>query len=492
MSFQFRIHSLVQLLVITASVAFHRSATAEPFSIVHAFADGSGAAAPFSSVILHDGWLFGTANMTSSEATNTLWAGTSTAGGALYAVRPDGSGFHLLQTFSPTRTTDGYGPFQGLTVVGNRLVGANLLGGTNGKGTLYSIGTDGSGFTILHQFGGTGDGGTPYAAPVLVGSTLYGMNFRGGAAGGGTIYSYDSVTGDYQVKHSFSFPGQSPLGSLTPIGDWLYGMVSDHRSATAFGQMFRYRPSDNAYETLHVFAGGHDGGYPYDTLTWDGGHYVYGTTLGFYSYVPSLQPEDVAGRLDEGVIFRYDIATHDYVVLHDFSLATGDGAKPNSSMLIAPDGFLYGIAHGSESFGGTEWGTLYRLSPDGSGFTLLHTFDSMDAGIVPMRALVWDDGTIYGTSVFGGTGTGVGNGTVWSYSVAVPEPSGLVGLGVGIALVATARCRRRWLIPALASHGKFRCPATPLRSPASSPRTWCHSTTAVASRKRNWPAPSPG
>jgi len=152
----------------------------------------------------------------------------------------------------------------------------------------------------------------------------------------------------------------------------------------------------------------------------------------------------VAGRLDEGVIFRLNLLTRDYEVLHDFSALPDDGAKPNSSMLLAPDGWLYGISHGSESFGGDKWGTLYRLKPDGSDFTALHTFNSMANGMVPMRALVWDQGTIYGTAVFGGVGTGVGNGMVWSYQ-AVPEPATGVGgfLGLSLAAVMTRGLRRR-------------------------------------------------
>lgn len=432
----------VVVLGVACPVVSPGDAVAAPFNVVHSFADGSGVAAPFSSVILHEGWLVGTGNMTSVDVVDTRWTGTRTDGGGIFAVRPDGSGFRVLKSFSTTQAADGYGPFQGLTVVGNRFVGTNLSGGANGFGTLYSIAQDGSDFRVLHQFGGTGDGGTPYAAPVLVGGTLYGMNYRGGTSNAGTIYSYDTATGAYAVRHSFGVPGKAPFGALTPIGDWLYGMVSDHRSATAFGEIFRYRPSDDAYETVHVFAGGHQGGYPYDALTWDGANHVYGTALGFYPFVPSTRPEDVAGRLDEGVVFRLDLTTNAYEVLHDFSLAAGDGAKPNSSMLIAPDGFLYGIAHGSESFGGTEWGTLYRMALDGAGFTVLHTFDSLESGYVPMRALVWDRGTIYGTSVFGGEGSGVGNGTVWSY-IAVPEPSTLAGVVVAAAVAGLVQRGRR-------------------------------------------------
>lgn len=435
----------VAILVATTAVcAWHSTGMAEPFRIVHAFADGSGAATPYSSPILHDGWLIGTTSFTSNDSTSTSVSGTRTRGGSIYAVRTNGSDFRILKSFTDTGAAalDGYAPFQGLTIVGDRIFGTNLSGGANGKGTLYSIGIDGSNFMVVRQFGGAGDGATPYAAPVLVGSTLFGMTFAGGTANGGTIYSYDTLSGGYQVRHSFGTLGKQPFGTLTPIDGKLYGTVSDHRNPSAYGQIFRFDPGDGSYQVLHAFAGGTNGGYPYDTLAWDGGHYVYGTTLGFYPFTPSTKPEDVAGRLDEGVVFRMNLLTNAYDVLHDFRAAAGDGAKPNSSMLIAPDGWLYGIAHGSESFGGTEWGTFYRLKPDGSDFAVLHTFDSMADGMVPMRALVWDQGTIYGTAVFGGEGGGVGNGMVWSY-VTVPEPSaGVAGL-IGLIIVGYGRRRGR-------------------------------------------------
>jgi hypothetical protein len=127
-------------------------------------------------------------------------------------------------------------------------------------------------------------------------------------------------------------------------------------------------------------------------------------------------------------------------------------------MLIAPDGFLYGISHGSESFGGTlngvqygtEFGTFYRLRPDGSDFSVLHTFDSVEAGLTPMRGLVWDNGTIYGTTGEGGTSinlsgglTSRGSGSVWSYEVyPVPEPSTLLILAGGGMMAFLFRPRR--------------------------------------------------
>jgi uncharacterized repeat protein (TIGR03803 family) len=64
-------------------------------------------------------------------------------------------------------------------------VGTVLFGGAKSRGTLYSVGMDGSSFRVLHDFGGTGDGNYAYAAPILVGSVLYGTTRSGGANPGG-------------------------------------------------------------------------------------------------------------------------------------------------------------------------------------------------------------------------------------------------------------------------------------------------------------------
>jgi PEP-CTERM motif len=458
------------VILLTLTVPGQSLVFAEAFRIIHAFDNASGAAVPFSSIIKQDGWLYGTTAVTNYGSSKTYPPELRVDGGAVFKLRLDGTGFQVIKQFATSEPTSGYGPFQGLTVAGDALVGTLMYAGSNSGGTLYSVGMDGSNFRVLHDFGGTGDGTHAYAAPILVGSVLYGLTAFGGAnpgggegafLGAGALYSYNLTTSTYRVERDFSSPGATAFGTLTQVGDWLYGMVSDHRNPAEYGQVFRYRPSDQAYDVIHEFTGGHGGGYPYDSLVFDGGHYLYGTTLGYYPFLP-LSPSEIAAIQDEGVIFRIDLARAlsdplQYQVLHDFSLAIGDGAKPNSSMLVAPDGFLYGISHGSESFGGTfngvrygtEFGTFYRLHPDGSDFSVLHTFDSVENGFTPMRGLVWDNGTIYGTTAEGGTsinlGSGLtsrGSGTVWSYEVyPVPEPSTLLILAGGGMMVWLFRPR---------------------------------------------------
>jgi uncharacterized repeat protein (TIGR03803 family) len=405
------------------------------FQVVHSFTNATQAAVPFGSVFENDGWLYGTTVWNQSAGSRPP---TGTGAGSVYRIRPDGSDFEVLQAF--TSATDGGNLFHGLVIDAGSITGVARNGGHYGFGTLFQLAHDGSTFDVLHHFGATGDGRHPYNAPVAVGDTLYGLTFQGGASNVGVLYSYDRGTATYSARRSFPNPGGQPFGSLIPVGDWLYGMVSDHRRKDAFGEIFRFRPSDDAYEVVHTFLGGSQGGYPYDSLIWDGGSFVYGTTLGYYPFTH----EQMEGPLgDEGVIFRLNVDTSAYEVIHDFSLTVGDGAKPNSAMLIGPDGLLYGIAHGAESWGGPgyEFGTLYRLRTDGADFEVLHTFDSMENGDTPMRSLLWLDGYLYGTTAFGGEGDGVGNGTIWRYA-AVPEPGGLGCAAVAAAMMMCTGRRR--------------------------------------------------
>src|SRR5215472_6335289 len=72
----------------------------------------------------------------------------------------------------------------------------------------------------------------------------------------------------------------------------------------------------------------------------------------------------------------------------------------------APDGTLYGTTSGG---GGFDTGTVFRMAPDGSRFTLLHSFGGYPTdGSDPGGLVKGSDGTLYGTTGGGGvnaTGT---------------------------------------------------------------------------------------
>ena len=59
--------------------------------------------------------------------------------------------------------TDGGVPYGSLILDSETLYGMTLYGGEDGNGTIFSLGTEGTDFTLLHEFGGgDGDGAIPY------------------------------------------------------------------------------------------------------------------------------------------------------------------------------------------------------------------------------------------------------------------------------------------------------------------------------------------
>jgi uncharacterized repeat protein (TIGR03803 family) len=90
--------------------------------------------------------------------------------------------------------------------------------------------------------------------------------------------------------------------------------------------------------------------------------------------------------------------------LHSFDSA--DGANPESALIHATDGYLYGT---TTARGANHDGTVYKFTPQGA-LTVLHSFDSTD-GAAPTAPLIQaTDGNFYGATSTGGAN---GDGTVF-------------------------------------------------------------------------------
>jgi uncharacterized repeat protein (TIGR03803 family) len=98
----------------------------------------------------------------------------------------------------------GDNPDGGLTLVGSTLFGTASVDGGHGDGTIYSINPDGTGYQVVHSFGGASDGAAPVASLTLVGTTLFGTTSEGGADNDGTVFSMNENGSDFQVPHSFT------------------------------------------------------------------------------------------------------------------------------------------------------------------------------------------------------------------------------------------------------------------------------------------------
>ena len=154
------------------------------------------------------------------SAGNTLF-GTASAGGTggagvVFSLNQAGGDFSVLHDFTPldpmtATNSDGAFPMAGLSFSNGVLYGTTVAGGTGGQGVVYSIRTDGTGFTVVHSFsvidpaaGTNADGAAPCAPVALSGNCLYGTTPVGGANGSGTVFSLASGGGQFQVLHTFT------------------------------------------------------------------------------------------------------------------------------------------------------------------------------------------------------------------------------------------------------------------------------------------------
>jgi uncharacterized repeat protein (TIGR03803 family) len=168
-------------------------------------------------------WLIRVGDQAATSGLNTFGAAT------VFKIGIDGTGLSLLHSFTGG-PSDGYGPNGSLIQSGSILYGMTQSGGSHSEGTIFKINTDGTGFRLLYSFAGTaGDGAGPSGSLTKSGSTLYGMTEAGGSYAHGTIFQINTDDTSYRILHSFAntaSDGGLPQGSLIRSGPTLYGMTS--------------------------------------------------------------------------------------------------------------------------------------------------------------------------------------------------------------------------------------------------------------------------
>ncbi|MBM3888561.1 MAG: PEP-CTERM sorting domain-containing protein [Verrucomicrobia bacterium] len=360
---------------------------------------------------------------------STLYGLTSNGGtwgvGTLFSMNTNGSGFSVLHSFAGGGS-DGRYPFSSLTLSGSTLYGMSYLGGASDRGTVYKINTDGTGFSLLHTFAGGGsDGMYPWGGLTLSGSTLYGMTRLGGDSDLGTVFKVNTDGSGFSLLHEFAgggSDGAETYGDLLLSGSTLYGMTLDGGDSN-LGTIFKVNTDGSGYGLLHEFAGGgSDGNRPNRSLILDGAT-LYGMT-------------QFGGDSDDGTVFQINTDGSGFGLLHEFAGGSNDGRDPFGSLML--DG---STLYGTTRYGGdSDLGTLFQISTNGSGFQLLHEFaGGGNDGGRPYDAVILSGKTLYGMTAAGGDSD---LGTV--YSFVVPEPSTAALLGAGLAgLMAWRRRAKR-------------------------------------------------
>jgi uncharacterized repeat protein (TIGR03803 family) len=216
----------------------------------------------------------------------------------------------------------------------------------------------------------------------------------------------------------YAFTGQNKLSAGSAItrdslGNLYGASIEGGRMCAAgpCGAVYKISPTGKE-TTLHEFSGPPDGDYP-NAVVVDSKGTIYGTTnYGGTSTFQYCGPDYGCGTL-----FKLTTSGK-YIVLHSFDAPPGDGILPEAGVIVGSNGTLYGttVYGGTGTVGSEGDGTVYEFANNQE--TVLYSFaDGTDGGL-PSAGLLLRDGVLYGTAQFGGTGPcvttfGGGCGTVF-------------------------------------------------------------------------------
>ncbi|MCU0420692.1 MAG: FG-GAP-like repeat-containing protein [Cyclobacteriaceae bacterium] len=329
--------------------------------------------------------------------------GGSNNNGTIFKILPDGTGFAKLFDFQAA-TSGSFTPGS-LVFDGTFLYGMAADGGSNNDGTVFRIRPDGSGFSVLLPLASATTGATPYGSLYWDGTFLYGMTSVGGANNFGTLFKIlpDGTGFSKLLDFNGTGNGSFPFGSLISDGTFLYGMTSSGGTSN-FGTIFKVLKDGTGYQRLLNFTGAANGREPNGTLLYDGS-FLYGMTLR-------------GGTANDGTIFRIRTDGTGFGKLFDFNIVTQFADSPFGD-LVTDGTHLYGMTYFGGVGGTNDYGTLFRIAPNGTGFTRLHDFTAIANGWLPYGSPLLIGSTLYGLTQQGGAGD---QGTVFRYALPVGGP----------------------------------------------------------------------
>lgn len=333
--------------------------------------------------------------------------------------------FNVLANFSPAVGADPFGSLvQGIN---GDIYGTADYGGNDacqkGCGTVFKTSVAG-GLVTLSSLNGTDGFNPPAGVTLAANGKFYGVAYYGGSTGNGTIFQV-TQSGTLTTLHNFdNTDGSEPASTLVQgLDGALYGTTFEGGTNTAnefVGTVFRITVG-GALTTLYSFCSLNncaDGKNPRGNLLQASNGNFYGTTTaGGFNRGPC------SGGC--GTIFEITPAGK-LTTLHKFcSLSNcADGIVPQTGVVLAPNGNLYGTTEWGGANTCTEvsidygCGTVFEITPSGE-LTTLYNFCSQDNctdGSYPSALILGSDGNLYGTTSSGGVkdcGLRSGCGTVF-------------------------------------------------------------------------------
>ena len=338
---------------------------------------------------------------------NTLYGTTqrsSDGSGTVFKINIDGTGFAILHDF--TNINDGEFPYAGVILSGDTLYGTTENGGPTGRnGTIFSVKTNGTGFTVVYDFSGDVDGANPVAPLLLSSGVLYGTTQQGGCNGKGTVFAVNTDGTGYTNLYCFNvgIDGANPVAGLVLSGNTLYGTAGyGSGSGSPLGTVFKVNMDSTGFSTIHRFtAVGDDGGNPLAALIISGGT-LYGTT-------------DAGGLYGNGTVFKVNTDSSGYQTLYNFPNPY-QGYQPTGVLTLSGD-TLYSTTQEGLS---PSHGMIFQLNTNGGGFTVLHIFTNGVDGAYPYAGVLLSGGNLYGTAYNGGA---TGDGAVYDLDLGIAPPT---------------------------------------------------------------------
>ena len=257
--------------------------------------------------------------------------------GVIFKINTNGTGYKILMNFTVTIGTNLY--FGPLTLSKNTLYGTTQKGGEYGKGVIFKVNTDGTGFATLMSFN-SNIGCTPKGVSLIVsGNTIFGTTNYGGDNSNnyGVIFKINTDGTNYSVLQSFNkLNGYEPC-AITLLGKTLFGVcfsggVEYDNSNNGDGVIFKIDTDGTAFDTLMSFYGSNGNG------PW-GIYAVSGNTL----YSMTVE----GGSNNNGVIYKINTDGSGFEVLLNFDGSNGNG--PWNALTLVGD-TLYGITMSGGQF----------------------------------------------------------------------------------------------------------------------------------------------
>jgi uncharacterized repeat protein (TIGR03803 family) len=256
-------------------------------TVLHTFPGGGGCVPVSNLVFDSSGNLYGETNLGGGAACSVGYNGC----GTIFKLAPTGGGpwtQTVLHRF-PASTTDGLGPWGGLSIdAAGNIFGTTYGGGANCNsggycgGTAFEL-TSNSEYSVLYNFQiTTGSASTPNGVMPDNSGNLYGTS-GGGQYGYGTVFELSPLGTIWNLIVLYQFTGGSdglgPAGVILDASHNLYGVTYAGGSASA-GTVYELSSSAGSWtlNELYNFKGSSDGAWPNTNLVRDSLGNLYGAT----------------------------------------------------------------------------------------------------------------------------------------------------------------------------------------------------------------------